>query len=239
MRRDNYNKAITHDEVIPVLVPFTAGYDYETGEIIGGRDGVVYETSDVNPPLTASYPVAVESPEKVVERLKASSKDFPHKLRKKLAADLALADALEEGNRKRAQSLISGEPLSEKIVGQGGDKRLKAEKPESVLARHITDAVANTRFVVWLDERVGKLRPGLVCGTQHAVVYTSMLALLGRPGMPSLCRRCGTLFQKSRAWHPYCSSRCRINEAMKRYRENRRNRKQRGKAQRQKRRTER
>ena len=87
-----------------------------------------------------------------------------------------------------------------------------------MLARHITDAIAKTQFVIWLDERVGKLRPGLVCGDEREAIYAVLLERLGRPGVWSLCRRCGKLFQKRRAWQPYCSSPCRNCEAMKRYR---------------------
>lgn len=219
MKRDNHNKAITlvsPTATIPVLIPFT-----------GKGDGVVYETSSANPPLTSSYPVAVISMD-ALKKVIESPKYFSPSFRRQLVLDLQLADLLEQGNRKRAQALVSGEPLSEQIVGAGGKIRLKPEKLEGVLARHIVDSISKTQFVVWLDERVGKLRPGLVCGNEREAVYALLLERLGRPGNWSLCKRCGALFQKRRASQPYCSARCRINDAMKRYRE-RRARLQRGK----------
>jgi len=121
-----------------------------------------------------------------------------------LITDFALADALERGDEERARKFISGS------VGQ----------PEDVLARRITDALKETRFVIWRDESAGnKLRPGILCENARQAAYALLVEHLGRPGNWSRCQKCQKFFQKRRAWQPYCSSRCRINAAMKRYRE--------------------
>lgn len=140
--------------------------------------------------------------------------------------DMQIADALQQGDSKRAQQLIEkhlNDPLSD-------DAALAASDPSAFLSSHITNGLAEVRLVVWKGKGTGKLRPGVYCEKARQVVYALLVARLGRPGSYSACKRCGKVFEKRRAWQPYCSYKCRVAEAMKRYRANKKKR-ERGKSQ--------
>lgn len=176
-------------------------------------DGSVHQMSGAVP-LPAWQPVFVA---------RATQNEFNVPLLKrfdpdgKLLDDFALADALEQGDRQRAKSIVSGERWAEDIRVTC-ELRIPMAAPEDVFALHVTDALKETRFVIWRDERTGKLRPGILCQNARQAAYALLVARLGQPGNWSVCKRCGKFFRKRRSAQPYCSSRCRVNEAMKRYR---------------------
>jgi endogenous inhibitor of DNA gyrase (YacG/DUF329 family) len=86
------------------------------------------------------------------------------------------------------------------------------------LAGHINNGLSEVRFVVWQDDKTKKLRPGIYCFLTRQLAYAALITQLGRPGSISFCKRCGIQFERKRQRHPYCTARCRVADAMKRYR---------------------
>lgn len=231
VRSNNHNDAITPHFDISILLecrgPLLPASD---------RDGTVFERTGTIP-LPTWRPVVVA--QATADQLKDVRllKRFDPKGR--LLLDFELADALEQGDRRRADSIVSGYARFGEIEVTP-QLRIPTIRPEDLLAQHISESLEGTRFVIWRDERVGKLRPGLLCENAVQAAYALLVERLGRPGNWSRCKRCRKFFQKRLAAQPYCSPRCRTNDAMKRYRRRkakRRQRKQSTKSQQVKRRT--
>jgi hypothetical protein len=148
------------------------------------------------------------------EEFKSKYGELPSQWRDVLYDDLQIADALEQGDSNRASQLIEkhlGDPKWNKAA-------VAASDPAAFLASHITAGLRGVRVVLWKEDGSGKLRPGLYCPQPRQLTYGLLVAHLGKPGSYTACKRCGGLFQKRRAWQPYCSYKCRVAEAMKRYR---------------------
>ncbi len=218
VRSDNHNHAITPHFDISILLecrgPLLPASD---------RDGTVFERTGTIPLPTWRPVVVARATANQLKDVRLLKRFDP---RGRLLVDFELADALEQGDRQRAKNIASG------YTGIGDIEvtpalRIATVKPEDILAQHISESLEGTRFVIWRDERVGKLRPGLLCENAVQAAYALLVERLGRPGNWSRCKRCGDFFQKRLAAQPYCSTRCRVNDAMKRYRRRRAKRQQR------------
>ena len=159
-----------------------------------------------------------------------------------LTNDLLLADALERNDMKSAKE-IAGEEEETFDPGQSArdtfpnrkGKGLSADTPllagmptveggwrpltpHEAFALHLTDALRGVQHVVWLEKESGELRQAVLCLTLKQVSYALVAGSLGNVSGLGVCKRCGKLFQKCRAWQSYCSTNCRVANAQKRYR---------------------
>ncbi len=86
------------------------------------------------------------------------------------------------------------------------------------LSESFTAGLSKTRFVVWWSEVGKKLVPGLYCPDIVTALYALAMWSSGTAGGWAICQRCNKDYPRSRAKQLYCSHRCQVAQAMKRYR---------------------
>jgi hypothetical protein len=92
---------------------------------------------------------------------------------------------------------------------------------ELALTAKFTAGLSRVRFVVWQDNLTKKFAPGLFCPDIMSAVYAAVLYGFGTPGGVGVCRKCALPFSRSRGpTQRYCSHKCQVAAAMKRYRDN-------------------
>jgi len=215
MRND---ASMTSDNAIlplPILVPTqstptrqTDGWFYETAsysEKDGTNDGILSM-----PVHRLPYDVDVLKDIPLLEKLK--HRDWRTG---SLPDELQLADALQRGDLPEAAKIVEDNP--EEIV-QVESPEPRGISPQERLALYLTDALAQTQYVVWVEKSSGKLRPGLFCKDLNQVTRALVAGSLNTAGGLGACKRCGKLFLKRRALQSYCSTNCRVADAQKRYR---------------------
>jgi hypothetical protein len=89
-----------------------------------------------------------------------------------------------------------------------------------VLSELFTAGLSKTRFVVWWSDVGKKLVPGLYCPDIVTALYALAMWSSGTAGGWAICRRCNKDYPRSRAKQLYCSHKCQVAAAMKRYRKN-------------------
>lgn len=88
------------------------------------------------------------------------------------------------------------------------------------LSEGFTAGLSKTRFVVWWSNTAKKLLPGLYCPDIVTALYALAMWQNGTVGGWGVCQRCGCDYPRSRAKQRYCSHKCQVAAAMKRYRAN-------------------
>jgi len=88
------------------------------------------------------------------------------------------------------------------------------------LSEAFTAGLSKTRFVVWWSHVGNKLVPGLYCPDIVTALFALAMWGSGTAGGWAICQRCNKDYPRSRAKQRYCSHRCQVAAAMKRYRKN-------------------
>jgi hypothetical protein len=88
------------------------------------------------------------------------------------------------------------------------------------LSELFTAGLSKTRFVVWWSDVGKKLVPGLYCPDIVTALYALAMWSSGTAGGWAICQRCNKDYPRSRAKQLYCSHKCQVAAAMKRYRKN-------------------
>ncbi|MGB7330923.1 MAG: hypothetical protein WBD25_06030, partial [Terriglobales bacterium] len=86
------------------------------------------------------------------------------------------------------------------------------------LSELFTAGLSKTRFVVWWSDVGKKLVPGLYCPDLVTALYALAMWGSGTAGGWAICQRCNKDYPRSRAKQFYCSHKCQVAAAMKRYR---------------------
>ena len=86
------------------------------------------------------------------------------------------------------------------------------------LSEAFTAGLSKTRFVVWWSDIGKKLVPGLYCPDIVTALYALAMWSSGTAGGWAICQRCNKDYPRSRAKQLYCTHRCQVAAAMKRYR---------------------
>lgn len=97
---------------------------------------------------------------------------------------------------------------------------LDCATPTLVLAETFTAGLSKARFVVWWSHVGQKLVPGLYCPDIVTALYALAMWSSGTAGGWAICQKCNKDYPRSRAKQLYCSHRCQVAAAMKRYRKN-------------------
>jgi hypothetical protein len=88
------------------------------------------------------------------------------------------------------------------------------------LSEAFTAGLRKTRFVVWWSDVGKRLVPGLYCPDIVTALYALAMWSSGTAGGWAICQKCNKDYPRSRAKQLYCSHRCQVAAAMKRYRKN-------------------
>lgn len=88
------------------------------------------------------------------------------------------------------------------------------------LSEAFTAGLSKTRFVVWWHGTAKRFVPGLYCPDILTALYALAMWSSGTAGGWAICQKCGNDFPRSRAKQLYCSHKCQVAAAMKRYRGN-------------------
>ena len=88
------------------------------------------------------------------------------------------------------------------------------------LSEAFSAGLSKTRFVVWWSDVGKKLVPGLYCPDIVTALYALAMWSNGTAGGWAICQRCNKDYPRSRVKQVYCSHRCQVAAAMKRYRKN-------------------
>ena len=106
--------------------------------------------------------------------------------------------------------------------GSTGDWSIKirgeAKTAAYALAERFTEGLSKTRFVVWWSHVGKRLVPGLYCPDIVTALYALAMWSSGTAGGWAICQRCNKDYPRSRAKQRYCSHKCQVAAAMKRYR---------------------
>lgn len=154
---------------------------------------------------------------------------------------IVFKSAAEDG---QSFKMVFGEPTVKNLVSgqQVSPTTLRSKSPESrdssspdwsstvngtyktavfALSEAFTAGLSKTRFVVWWSEVAKKLVPGLYCPDIVTALYALAMWSSGTAGGWAICQRCNRDYPRSRAKQLYCSHKCQVAAAMKRYRKNR------------------
>jgi hypothetical protein len=88
------------------------------------------------------------------------------------------------------------------------------------LSEAFTAGLSKTRFVVWWSDVAERFVPGLYCPDIVTALYALAMWSSGTAGGWAICQRCNKDYPRSRAAQLYCSHKCQVAAAMKRYRKN-------------------
>jgi hypothetical protein len=98
--------------------------------------------------------------------------------------------------------------------------RAECKTAAFALSEAFTAGLRKTRFVVWWSDVGKKLVPGLYCPDIVTALYALAMWSSGTAGGWAICQKCNKDYPRSRAKQLYCSHRCQVAAAMKRYRKN-------------------
>jgi hypothetical protein len=98
--------------------------------------------------------------------------------------------------------------------------RADVKTPTFALSEAFTAGLRKTRFVVWWSVVGKKLVPGLYCPDIVTALYALAMWSSGTAGGWAICQKCTKDYPRSRAKQLYCSHRCQVAAAMRRYRKN-------------------
>jgi hypothetical protein len=214
VKRDNDNKAIT---TLPVLLLTRS----DSG------DGWV-TAPDPNPVLVHGeklrvlkrHPVRIV-PEDALQqfaspktrpKFEAEFGRIPEEFSRQLLSMLGIAGAARKNALSQVAMLAARAAPKGKLAASWA--RLSAVvSPWDRVAATLNTGLFGIMPVIWKKE--SQLRPALLCLTAQRALFAHALFRVGGVGA---CRRCGNPFFASRDKQSYCSYRCRVAEAMKRYR---------------------
>jgi len=114
-------------------------------------------------------------------------------------------------------------PVSEpdaRAAEWSGEIREISKTAAFALSEAFTEGLSKTRFVVWWSEVGKKLVPGLYCPDIVTALYALAMWSSGTAGGLAICQRCNEDYPRRRAKQRYCSHKCQVAAAMKRYRKN-------------------
>jgi hypothetical protein len=90
--------------------------------------------------------------------------------------------------------------------------------PILALMEAITARLSLTRFVIWWSDVDGELVPGLYCPDRLTAYYAFAIRSIGAVGGWAICQRCGKNYLRRRTQQLYCTHKCQVAAAMKRFR---------------------
>jgi hypothetical protein len=111
--------------------------------------------------------------------------------------------------------LEDGQTAKWRVEGSGECKTVPF-----AISELFTAGLSKTRFVVWWSDVGKKLVPGLYCPDILTALYALAMWSSGTAGGWAICQRCNKDYPRSRAKQLYCSHKCQVAAAMKRYRKN-------------------
>lgn len=206
MRSNNHNEAITHmampEREIPVLI------DSEPGKHEGFVPSIVWSDK----PMTAVRRV----PPQLVEKALADPQQ------RELNELLALLERVNAGDHSPIIE-SSNHQVTHQRIGKKATDHIEFTVTGKSLRFAITEAftkgLSKVKFVIWWSTVANKFVPGLYCPDLATAIYASYLSKIGTRGGIGICQRCRASFPRSRKNQRYCSHKCQVAAAMRRYRQ--------------------
>lgn len=123
------------------------------------------------------------------------------------------------GGRQASIEYSPSEPDA-RAAEWSGEIRAVSKTAAFALSEAFTTGLTKARFVVWWSGVGKKLAPGLYCPDIVTALYALAIWSSGTAGGWAICQRCNKDYPRSRAKQRYCSHKCQVAAAMKRYRKN-------------------